>query len=170
VDKRSQTSKRRRAEPADSKPQAPAEEQPRTEEEESAQPEILESRGVAEQESPSRAGQGEVVRQETAKAVASGQVPVTEEPVATEPVPTATQYVVTVDNQSGVATKVEKLDEKTGERKELSADEYAAMFSFATEISSLSSSAPGETFASDPLTEAYYQGVSDYLRALTPFG
>jgi len=49
-----------------------------------------------------------------------------------KPVPTTQpkqhQFVVTVDGQSGAVTKIEKIDDKSGNKTELSKEEYAAMY------------------------------------------
>jgi hypothetical protein len=153
--KRTRKSKTKPAEPVGSAPHVAAEKQARID------------------EFSSQKGKKDMARRKRTadkEAAAAAEVPVTEQPVPSAPVSLVTQYVVTVDNETGIATQVQRLDEKTGERKELSADEYAAMYSLGTGMSSLSFSAPGETFASDELLKAYYQGVSDYLQALTKFG
>lgn len=82
----------------------------------------------------------------------------TEQPVPSTPVKKTSQYVVTVDNQTGLPVKIEKLDSATGARKELSSEEYGQALAFG----GLSSA---ET---DNLVRAYYQGVTDYINALTP--
>jgi len=75
------------------------------------------------------------------------------------------QYVVTVDNQTGLLVKVESLT-AGGERKELSQQEYeqAGLLSAADgePSSELASSANDSSLAA-----AYYQGVNDYLNSLT---
>lgn len=94
----------------------------------------------------------------------------TEQPVPSAPQKKTSQYVVTVDNQTGLPVKIEKL-EHTGKRKELTKEEYGQALAY----SGLSSpfSAGSEDYASaspeelDSLTQAYYQGVTDYINALT---
>lgn len=97
----------------------------------------------------------------------------TEKPVPSAPVQKTSQYVVTVDNQTGVASKIEKLDDETGARQELTGDEYAQVlfyggFSAAPFYAGLgahmTSSAVPE---GEALVQAYYRGVSAYLDSLT---
>src|SRR6516162_9455991 len=126
---------------------------------------------IARKERERMAEENEAARQETASAASApaAEVPVTEQPVGSKPVPVTTQYVITVDNETGIATKVERIDEETADRREISADEYAAMYSYSAGMSSpelasfMSFSAPGASFGYDPLREAYYRGVADYL-------
>lgn len=104
------------------------------------------------------------------------QAPATEKPVKLSPPPRTSQYVVTLDNRTGLAVKIENLNEKTGEKTELSKEEYAAIMLYGRPVptsaaksaldSPMSSRAPsqGENAA---LTEAYYRGVTDYIKALT---
>lgn len=97
----------------------------------------------------------------------------TEAPETGKPVerPTFTEYVVTVNNQTGLATKIEKLSGETGERKELSSNEYAAAFAYATGTAFSTPLSAYNAMASAPnaeeLVRAYYQGVSDYLKNLS---
>jgi hypothetical protein len=104
------------------------------------------------------------------------EAPVTEKAVpATPPTQTFSQYVVTVDDQTGTVTKIEKLTPETGERKELSADEYAASFVCAV-AGAQYAAAPyavmtgAASSENDALVLAYFQGVADYLKALNPGG
>jgi hypothetical protein len=96
----------------------------------------------------------------------------TEKPVPSAPVKSTSQYVVTVDNRTGLPVKIEKLSDDTGARKELSMDEYARFLGYTSLASSPSSvgfsgSAPayGSSEAT-ALVQAYYQGVTDYFKAL----
>ncbi len=96
---------------------------------------------------------------------------VTEQPVPSVPQEKTSQYVVTVDNQTGLAVKIEKLDD-TGARKEFSPEEYqqalmganASSTFFETELQGNELAVFDEK---DPLVAAYYQGAADYLKALT---
>ena len=45
--------------------------------------------------------------------------PATEKGVPSRPVPETTQYSVTVENKTGTATKIERVDSETGEKKTL---------------------------------------------------
>ncbi|HJY05169.1 MAG TPA: hypothetical protein VJ323_02575, partial [Bryobacteraceae bacterium] len=56
--------------------------------------------------------------------------PATEKPPVIPPAPPTSLYVVEVDNKSGVAIRIEHLDEKTGERKELTDQEYKRIFPY----------------------------------------
>jgi hypothetical protein len=103
----------------------------------------------------------------------------TEAPVTGKPVergkavegPTFSEYLVTVNNQTGLATKIEKLNAETGERKELSSNEYAAAFAYATGTAFATPLSAYTAMASAPdaeeLVRAYYQGISDYLKNLS---
>lgn len=95
----------------------------------------------------------------------------TEKPVPSAPEKKTSQYVVTVDNQTGLASKIETLDDETGERNELTTDEYAqvmlyASYSASPFYSAMSAYIPASSSESNLLTRAYYRGVSDYLNAL----
>lgn len=88
-----------------------------------------------------------------------------------------TQYIVTVDNKTGLATKIERYKEDTGERKELSATEYgqALAYSAALPASTLGSAAsstpfrtaapavPGTAADWNMLVQAYVQGMVDFF-------
>jgi hypothetical protein len=96
-------------------------------------------------------------------------------PSVVRPQQSVTQYVVTVDNSTGQATKIEKLNDETGQRKELTQDEYAAIFVYAgaglyygAPLAAYSSpyTTPYAVPGTDALVRAYFQGVSDYLKAL----
>lgn len=116
------------------------------------------------------------------------KTPVTEIPVPTPPRPKTSQYLITVDNSTGVPTKIEKVDSETGEKKELSKGEstrlvaamakpaasgVANLFAatpaagpFAARNVSLSSPFQDTPNENPALTEAYYRGVADYLHAI----
>jgi hypothetical protein len=120
----------------------------------------------------------------------------TEKPPTLSPPPRTSLYVIEVDNRTGIAIKIEHFDEKTGERKELTEQEYAAIYPYGRPGRGSAASgksmktpvprvavarpAPKERSASAPkrntfsagnadLIEAYYRGVNDYVRALTSF-
>lgn len=99
------------------------------------------------------------------------KTPATEKPVPLPPPQKTSQYVVTIDNATGLPTKIEKLDADTGEKKELSQAEYLQLGSMYTNpyTSPLTSGLTdylGTPGASESLNAAYYQGVMDYLKAL----
>ena len=94
-----------------------------------------------------------------------------EQPVPSTPLKKTSQYVVTIDNQTGLPVKIEKIDGDTGKRKELTNEEYGQAFAFgglppapAGEMESLAQESSTETEA---LVNAYYQGIADYINALT---
>jgi hypothetical protein len=95
-----------------------------------------------------------------------------EQPVPSAPQKKTTQYVVTVDNQTGAPVKIEKLDDATGKRKELTAEEYGQAMLYASlsqtpYYGSTAGQAPASATGANALTQAYYQGVADYINALT---
>jgi len=79
------------------------------------------------------------------------------------------EWVFTVHSNSGEVVKVEKLDKQTGNRVELSEEEYAAL---AASIAPATEQSAGydamALYASDPeLYEyAYYHGLADYEASL----
>lgn len=83
---------------------------------------------------------------------------------AAPPAPATSQYVVTIDNATGIPMKIEMLDTLTSKRKELTAAEYAlaAGFSSGTEASP-----PLSVSDANAVVEAYYRGVTDYLEAIS---
>lgn len=97
---------------------------------------------------------------------------VTEKPVPSAPVKNTSQYVVTVDNRTMLPVRIEKLNEDTGERKELSKEEYAQIYSYASptplpSYAGLSGTAPVYSSSeATALVQAYYQGVVEYFKAL----
>jgi hypothetical protein len=76
------------------------------------------------------------------------------------------EYVVTLNGQTGELLKVERL-EKSGERKELTDEEYASMYSDYGAYDDYSSYA-FDTTAYDPYgyEDAYYQGMSDFAATI----
>lgn len=110
----------------------------------------------------------------------SGEAVATEKPVFSAAPPITTEYVVTVDNRTGTATKIEKLSAGSDERKELSEEEYARLFPYVrrpakTKAPGLMKSTSGSGIAtvtqaapasqSNALADAYYRGVNDYIQA-----
>jgi hypothetical protein len=100
---------------------------------------------------------------------ASGpSAPSTEKAVPTQAAKATSQYVVTVDNNTCLVVKIEKLDEGTGDRKELSASEYLACMAYAGQVNPASALTGAAYSASAaPLVQGYWQGYVDYLKALT---
>jgi hypothetical protein len=80
----------------------------------------------------------------------------TEKPVIPPAAARTSTYVVTVDNRTGIATRIERLDEKSGERKEMSPMEYAQL--------AAAYYAPA-TADGGVLMQAYLQGMKDYFGA-----
>jgi|ERR1044072_1775384 hypothetical protein len=117
------------------------------------------------------------VRARTRKMMADAEeppvskTPATEKPVQLPPPKKTSQYVVTVDNATGLLTKIEKLDADTGDRKELSQAEYLQLGSMYTSpytnpLTSGFTDVLGTPGATEDLSSAYYRGVMDYLKAL----
>lgn len=104
---------------------------------------------------------------EPAKSSEAEVVPATEKPVYNAPVKETSVYVVTVDNRTGFPTKIERLNEESGERKELSTSEYVQAQTYwglpmpsTLAPAGLSASAyPAEV---NPLLQAYVRGMIDY--------
>src|SRR5690242_16558955 len=107
----------------------------------------------------------------------------TEKPVPSAPEKKTSQYVVTVDNTTGLPVKMEKLDEQTGNRTEFSNEEYGLLASYwgismpsaKAGHSDLSGMDVTSTEAQTASIEAYYRlgeaycrSVADYLKAITP--
>jgi hypothetical protein len=96
----------------------------------------------------------------------------TQPPAAAAP-RSVTQYVVTVDNLTKQPVKIEKLNEETGQRFELSQGEYAALYTYTsaglyypTPYLAASMASPA---GNNALALAYFQGVADYLKTLRGF-
>jgi hypothetical protein len=104
---------------------------------------------------------------ETSKPRAAEGASATEKPVYNAPVKETSVYVVTVDNRTGLPTKIERLHEETGERKELSVSEYAHVLAY-WGLSTPPTLAPTSLIATaysrevNPLVQAYVQGMIDY--------
>jgi hypothetical protein len=108
---------------------------------------------------------------DTAPAAGSeGQgTPVTEKPVP-QKVDLA-RYILSVDNADGTIVKMEKLDEKTGEPRELDRDEYAAAFAFAgypLPLKKIPSTEREQAMNMNSL--AYNQGAADAAASLAAYG
>lgn len=96
----------------------------------------------------------------------------TEQAVPSPPPKKTSQYVVTIDNQTGVPVKIEKLDDATGKRKELTTEEYGQAMLYAglsqtPYYGSAGALAAAPAAGVDALAQAYYQGIADYINALT---
>jgi hypothetical protein len=93
--------------------------------------------------------------------------PVTEKPIATRR--KISQYVVSVDDVTGSIVKIEKLDEQTGERKELTQEEAAAACCFASYGAPYYGAYTTSLYESlsSPSVQAYLKGISDYVKAFT---
>jgi hypothetical protein len=119
-----------------------------------------EPQAVAEQQRPNTSSEG-------TPPPGGQEPPVTEKPVATRR--KISQYVVSVDDATGSIVKIEKLDERTGERRELTPEEAAAACCAA------SYGAPyyaGYTTLlydslSVPSVQVYLKTISDYVKAFT---
>jgi hypothetical protein len=81
----------------------------------------------------------------------------TEKPVIPPADAATSVYVVTVDNRTGIATRIERLDEQSGGRKEISPMEYVQL------IAGYYAPAIGEN---NVVLQAYLQGMKDYFGAL----
>jgi hypothetical protein len=90
---------------------------------------------------------------------AAADTTATEKPAKAAPAARTSQYIVTIDNATGIPLKIEKL-QKPGERRELGAAEFARVAATA----GAAASAPAE----DPtaILQAYYKGIADYLNAV----
>jgi hypothetical protein len=95
------------------------------------------------------------------------EAPVTEKPVATRR--KILQYVVSVDDATGCIVKMEKQDEKTGERKEFTQQEYAAAYAFGSYAAPYYAAYAASLYdpVSSPAVQAYLKSISDYIKACT---
>ena len=119
---------------------------------------------TAEPRGAARAGTAEAIKTSEAEVV-----PATEKPIYNAPVKETSVYVVTFDNRTGLPTKIERLNEKTGERKELSVAEYAQVAAYwglspPPIVAPTSLSATAYPSGVNPLTQAYVQGMIDYYK------
>jgi hypothetical protein len=80
----------------------------------------------------------------------------TEKPVISADEAGTSVYVVTVDNRSGIATRIERLDEQSGGRNEISPMEYVQV------LAGYYAPAMGD---SNVVMQAYLQGMNDYFSA-----
>ena len=120
-----------------------------------------EPQAVADEQTPNTASEG--------TSPAGGEVPpVTEKPVATRR--KISQYVVSVDEATGSIVKIEKMNEQTGKPRELTQEEYAAAYGFASYAAPYYAAYAASLYdpLSSPAVQAYVKGVSDYLKAFTP--
>lgn len=107
-----------------------------------------------------------------AATIAVSKTPVTEKPVLLAAPKKTSQYLVTIDNSTGVAVSIEKIDPGTGKKKELSQAEYLQLVSSnvnplpVANFQSLGGYSGAPATDNAALTEAYYRGVVDYLNAL----
>jgi len=97
--------------------------------------------------------------------------PPSEKPVASAK-PKTSEYVVTIDDATGATIKIEKLSEG-GTRKELTPEEYSGAAAYVSGLASQYYTASSPTpYSSQDIAaaRAYYQGVVDYLDALSSSG
>ena len=104
---------------------------------------------------------------EMARSAGTAEVPATEKPIYNVPVKETSAYVVTVDNRTGHVTKIERLNEEGGERKEISAAEYAYLLTYwglaiPSTVAPGGLSATSSTSQTHPLVQSYLQGMIDY--------
>jgi hypothetical protein len=92
---------------------------------------------------------------------------VTEKPVASRR--KVSQYVLSVDDTTGSILKMEKLDEKTGQRKEFTQDEYASAYSFGSYLAPYYAAYAASLHdpLNSPAVRAYLQAISEYVKAFT---
>jgi hypothetical protein len=105
----------------------------------------------------------------TAGKPGTADVPVTEKPVPAKR--SITRYTVSVDDATGHIVKIEKLDEKTNQSRELTQSEYAAAYSFASSAAPYyaASTAALHDPLNSPAMQAYFRGIADYIRAITGY-
>jgi hypothetical protein len=119
------------------------------------------SRHTTESRDAASAGNAETSKPRVAEGASA-----TEKPVYNAPVKETSVYVVTVDNRTGLPTKIERLHEETGERKELSVSEYAHVLAYwgptPPILAPTSLIATAYSREVNPLVQAYVQGMIDY--------
>jgi len=104
---------------------------------------------------------------------AKPKTPITEKPVPSAPEKGRTsQYVVTVDERTSGILKIERLNAETGERKELTAEEYAGVIAYTNLISPYLAGLAAYAMSQPPLggispVQAYFRGMADYFQALS---
>jgi hypothetical protein len=127
-------------------------------------PPVADNKAAANTAGKSTPEQTSTVREDMALA--------TEKPVLVGPVKKHSLYVLTVDNDTGLPVKIEKLDEATNERTELSPKEYTQVLAYAGMSVSLAAGTSGYASAhvaeSQSVAQAYYRGMIDYLNAYIP--
>lgn len=82
--------------------------------------------------------------------------------------PESEEWIFTLTSKTGELLKVEKLDKASGERKELSDEEYTSLYAptAGTEYDALASVYGDYSFAPYTYESGYYQGLADYEAAL----
>lgn len=117
----------------------------------------------------SRKEEARATSEETAgaKAEEPAGVPVTERPVASRR--KISEYVVSVDDETGAIVKIERVDEDTNARTELTQDEYAAAYAFASYAAPYYASYAASLYdpLSSPAAQAYLKTISNYAKAVT---
>jgi hypothetical protein len=91
-----------------------------------------------------------------------------EPPVAEKPVATRrkiSQYVVSVDDATGFTVKVEKLDEATGQRKELTQEEYAAAYALVSYAMPYYAAYTAPLYDPMQAYRSYLKALADYWKA-----
>ena len=76
---------------------------------------------------------------------------------------------MSVDDATGVIVKIEKLDDDTDERKELSRDEYAAAYTYAAYAAPYYASYAASLYdpLASPAAQSYLKSIADYAKSLT---
>jgi hypothetical protein len=101
------------------------------------------------------------------KAKEQSQVPATERPVPLKR--KIAEYVVSVDEETGVIVTIEKLDPGTNTRTELTQEEYAAAYSYAFYAGPYYAGYAAALFdpLSTPAAQAYLKNIAKYAKTLT---
>jgi len=89
----------------------------------------------------------------------------TELPPRTAPTPRTTQYLVTMDNATGLALKIEKQEAK-GAKRELGSAEFGKVAAATSAALATPASLAGTTNDPTAIVQAYYKGIADYLNAI----
>jgi hypothetical protein len=118
----------------------------------------------------SRSAESDGARKEEAdkrKAEEQSQVPATERPVPLKR--KIAEYVLSVDEETGVIVTIEKLDPGTGTRTELTQEEYAAAYSYAFYAGPYYAGYAAALFdpLSTPAAQAYLKNIAKYAKTLT---
>jgi hypothetical protein len=103
----------------------------------------------------------------TGRSRTSGAPP-TEKPVATTR--QLSEYVISVDEATGLVVKIEKLDGETSNRDELTQQEYAAAYSYACYTAPYYATAAAALYdpLQSPAAQAYLKNIADYVKAMSP--